>query len=140
MKHVGERLGVHQSVLNRDVEQLPERTLAVIRRRRGLDHPVQSLADAVPILVYVLKPRPVLGPIGRQTPSYRVDAEREKAIELGAKAREIAGTAEQVPIERFQVAKIEDDAVALGNRPVVHRFGPDHPEERVRLRSRLQEP
>src|ERR1039458_5305353 len=109
MKHVGERLGVHQSVLNRDVEQLPERTLAVIRRRRGLDHPVQSLADAVPILVYVLKPRPVLGPIGRQTPSYRVDAEREKAIELGAKAREIAGTAEQVPIERFQVAKIEDE-------------------------------
>src|ERR1019366_544142 len=30
MKHVGEGFGMHQPVLDRDVEQLPERTRAVI--------------------------------------------------------------------------------------------------------------
>ena len=107
---------------------------------RHLNRVVQSLPDAVPILVDDLEPRPVVGLIRRQTPSHRVDAEGEKPVELGVKACQTAGTAEQVLIECFQVADVEDDAVALLNGAIIHRFGPDDPEEFVRLRSSLEKP
>ena len=39
--------------------------------------------------------------------------------------------ADQVPVEGFEVAEVKDDAVALGDRPVVDGFGMNQAEQRV---------
>src|SRR5438477_9130069 len=48
-------------------------------------------------------------------------------------------TRHQVPIERFQVTGIEDNAMPLGNGPLVKRIGAHQPEQFVGLLAGLAE-
>jgi hypothetical protein len=51
----------------------------------------------------------------------------------------IESGAEQVPIERLQMAKVEDDAMPLRDGAIVKRGGIDQIEEAIGLRTRLGE-
>jgi hypothetical protein len=64
--------------------------------------------------------RPVGWLVGGQSPADWIDAEGEEAIEFRLKRIHAQNPlVEEVPVEGLQVPYIEDDAVALRNRPVI---------------------
>jgi hypothetical protein len=46
---------------------------------------------------------------------------------------------EQIPIERFEVPDIKDDAVALWNRPLVEEFATNDVEKRLTLTASMEQ-
>ncbi len=75
---------------------------------------------------------PVRGRVGREPAPHGIDAEGEQAVEFRREGLQPGKPrAEQVPVEGLEVAEVEDEAVPLGNRPLVERIGPDQSEQPV---------
>src|SRR5271167_1245740 len=126
MEHVGEGFDVHQSMLNGDVEEGAEGE-AVAPGRVRIEGQVgkiliESVADVVHVIADSVDRGPGRGEIVGQSSADGIDAEGEEAIKLGVD-RLYAGrqSAEQIPIEGFEVSDIEDDAMAFGNGAGIER-------------------
>src|SRR5205085_4964392 len=68
-----------------------------------------------------------LGPIGRfigrQTAANRINSKGKQFVKSRMKGLQPKrALRQQIPIERFYVAEIENDAMALGNRTIIQRF------------------
>ena len=138
MEQVGERFRVHEAVLDRDAEDLAifDEWFGGIRKDGTFQNLIDCSPNPVLIINDLVNARPVRRPILRQSAINRIDAELEQPVELGIEGRhtERRGT-DHVPVERFKMPKIKDDAMPLGNRPLVHRRRREHLKQLIRLRS-----
>ena len=67
--------------------------------------------------------RPIRWLVGGQSAIDRVDAKRKQPIKFGMKALQSRQTSvEQIPVERFKMADIENGTVPLRNWPVKYRI------------------
>jgi hypothetical protein len=46
----------------------------------------------------------------------------------------------QIPVESLEVAKVKDDAVTFGNRPLINRISADHVKEFVTSPAGIRDP
>jgi hypothetical protein len=70
--------------------------------------------------------------IGRKTAVDGIDAEGEELVEMRIEGGQVAQTLiEQIAVERFQMANVKHDPVALADRPFIQKFGFDDGEQRV---------
>jgi hypothetical protein len=90
--------------------------------------------------VHTIKRRPIGGNIGGQSSADRIDAEGKEPVQLGLHTLQTEDTIpEQIPIERFEVSDIKDNAVALRDRPLVEEIIADHIKELVALAASPEE-
>ena len=134
MQDVGEGLGVHQAMLDGHVHQFLWHMIGRLRQA-GIQHAAHTRI----VIAYFLGGGPVRGPVRWQIAGVGVYAEREYSVEAGMKRSQIQIAAEQVPIERLQMAEIEDYAMPLGNRTLIQCGGIDQFEKAVGLRARLRQ-
>ncbi|CAM2143960.1 hypothetical protein PT2222_150196 [Paraburkholderia tropica] len=142
MEHVGERLHMHQTMLDRDVQQLPRRVVhgGAGRQIEPGEARVDTRTGVACVVAHGVETRPVRGDIGRQRAIDGIDAEGEQLVELRVGGRQIEqALIEQIAVERFQMTDIEHDAMALANRAFVEKFGLDEGEERVAGRTGVGE-
>ena len=129
MHHVSQRLNVHEAVLDGDVEQL---------LGEAVERGVESGAGAGGVIADFGFARPIGGSIGGSFAGFGIDAEGEEPIESGVEGREIEGvTREQIPIEGFDMAEVEDEAMAIGDRARIERVWIEQGKHRIGLRSGL---
>jgi hypothetical protein len=132
MQQVRQGLGVHQSVFDRDVENHFFWVLPITRRglRTILENVIDSFADAQIISFDLRKLRPVGRLVFREAAIHRIDAESKEVIKFLVRSAETqCVTRDQIPIECFEVADIEDDSVPLRNGPVIKRVRSHHPKQ-----------
>jgi len=143
VEKVGERFGVHQAVLDGDVQ---ERSVCNLRgefgaRGAGAQGIVQAAADGVGVFANLGLARPVRGLVGGKISLRGVNAEGKEMIERGVVRIEGEGAlAEQIPVECFQMAEVEDQAVTFGDGASIESLGSDEGKERVRVFARVFEP
>ena len=114
--------------------------MATWRRSIGALAPevVQPFPRAPDIGTHFVDVRPVgraiLGGLARRG----IDARLEQAIEVGMERRRVERAARDlVPVEGVEVAEVEDQAMAVGDRAFVERLVGDEGEQRVGVVARL---
>src|SRR6266849_2387493 len=111
MKHVGERLGVHQPVFDGDVQQCGLRLVETA---------VQGFSNPLVVTTQFLESWPVSWLVRGKAASDRIDAKGEQLVEFRMERLEPQNSlSQEVPIERLQVPKIEDDPMSFRNGPFV---------------------
>jgi hypothetical protein len=137
MQHVGQRLNMHQPMLNRNVQQGIERksiTLVGFPGFGSRHHFIQGNPDPTHVLTYAFKRRPVRWLIRWQAASHRVDAECKQAVELRVETSQTKYFfLQKIPIKSLQMSDVEDDSVTLGNRPIVNSLRPDDFKQGIAL-------
>src|ERR1039457_3614104 len=131
MQYVGEGFGVHQAMLDGHVHQFLG-GVPGSKREGG----IQRAAHARIVIAHFTFGGPVRGPIRWQIAGAGIYAEREQLVEAGMKCGHIESGAEQVPIERLQMAEIEDEAMPLRDGTLVQRGRIDQIEKAVGLLTR----
>lgn len=139
MNHIGEGLGVHETVLDGDFEHGGQLGMTLgWMSERFVDGGIQLAANAGYIAVDFIAPRPIGGSVLGETAVNGIDAEGEESIEGALKRREAKrAVAEQVPVESFNVAEIKNDAMAFGNGAIVNRLFANDLEQLIRARASL---
>ena len=84
---------------------------------------------------------PVLWSVRWQPAIHRIDTEGKQLIECRSYRCEVKeSSAQQVPIESFEMAHVKNNPVPLRYRPVVIRLRPHGCQQRIRLRTRIGKP
>src|ERR1022692_1002191 len=131
MQDVGEGFAVHQAMLDGHVHQFLG-GVPGSKREGG----IQRAAHTRFVIAHFIGGGPVRGPIRWQIAGAGIYAEREQLVEAGMKCGHIESAAEQVPIERLQMAEIEDEAMPLRDGTLVQRGRIDQIEKAVGLLTR----
>src|SRR5579863_1894366 len=144
MQHIGQGFEVHQPVLNRHMQKRAQRKTVACGRIKLKESSrklfVETYAGSHYILAHIIEVRPIRRHVGGQAPLDRVDAEGKKPIMLRMYALHAKhAISYQVPVERFEMSDIKNDAVALGNRPLVEGLAADDAEERITLSASMDE-
>jgi hypothetical protein len=123
MEHVGQGFGVHEPVLDGHVEQsikseaIGQRSVKV---GHGVEFVVEGRSDCCYVVVDVFDGRPVRRQIGGQPAADRIDAKGKQLVEVGVKTLDSEHPfVEQIPVESLEVPDVKNDAVTLGDGPVV---------------------
>src|SRR5579884_1708853 len=111
MDEVGKGFGMHQPMLDCDVE------------KHGVDFPndgIETSTHLIHISTNIRDCGPVRGLILGFLAGVRIDAEREEAIECRMEGRQSTRVPpDQIPVEGVDVAKVEDGTMPLGHRAFV---------------------
>jgi hypothetical protein len=126
-------------MLNGDVEHLHQLGMAFFRALEGVfDGVIEFLPDALVVTLDFLVRRPILWIVGWQTAADGIDSERKKLIEDAMEgAQTKSALRKQVPVKGFYVTDIKNEAVTLGDGPVIESFFADELEKLVRARTRV---
>jgi hypothetical protein len=101
---------------------------------------IQSGSHVSCIILHGGNRRPVGGLIAGEASTHGVDAEGKEAVEVGMKGLQSKhALVEQIPIEGLQMPDVENDAVTLGDRPLVQRIRLNDTEELIALIARARE-
>jgi hypothetical protein len=130
VQHVGEGFGVHQAMFDGHVQQFLRDIAGSPSQAR-----IQIAAHTRIVTPHLFGGRPIRGLVRGQIGRIRIDAKRKQPVEPGMKCRHIQRAAQQVPIERLQMAEVEYDAMPFRNGALVQRRRIDQIEEAVGLRT-----
>src|SRR5579864_5326855 len=123
MQHLGQGLGVHQAMLNRNLQKKVQRKFLGSKhfaRHSAFQAFIQSTTQTRHVVAYFGNRRPILWEIRGQPATNGVNAECKQAIEIGTNTFDVQGALPQkIPIESLQMANVENDAMALRDRAVV---------------------
>ena len=135
MQHVGQCLGMHQAMLDGDIQQQLGRELTRSRIRRIQDcceSLVQFGAHPLNVPVRHRQHRPVGWLVGWQTAADRVNAEGKEPVKIRARASPVQQPCiEEVPIKGFQMPNVEDNPVPFVDRTIVEGIRTDQIKELV---------
>src|SRR6267143_1065772 len=94
--------------------------MALPRPLQGmLDRVIQLIAQTPVVALDFFVPRPIRRRIRRQSPIHRVNAKRKQMIECPLKRLQPErALREQIPVKRFHMPYVENNAVSLGDGPV----------------------
>ena len=88
--------------------------------QRARNSLIQLVLQSFGIEIHFVALRPIRRLVCRQAAADRIDAKRKKLIEERMKRLQAKGALpEQIPIESFDVSDIKNDAMPLGDRPVI---------------------
>ena len=90
----------------------------------GLERAVERFAQSRSVAPYLLDRWPILRLVTWQAAVHRIDTEGEELVEIGVKRRKPERSKEKIPIESFEMANVENNPVAFGDRAVVECCGP----------------
>ncbi len=108
---IGQGFGVHEAMLDGDLSDL----IRYIRQA-----PVDDFARAAAVGDNFIRRRPIRGRVGGLLAALGIDAEGKQTIKTGMKGRNIERrTADQVPIECFEMPEVEYEPMPFRDRPVV---------------------
>jgi hypothetical protein len=94
---------------------------------------IQLALQSLGISIYFFAFRPVRRLVGRQASANGIDSKSKKLIKCGVKGLQAKRSLrQQIPVESFNVPNIKNDAMALGNRPIIQRVFPYDTEHVVR--------
>jgi hypothetical protein len=115
---------MHEAVLDGHVQHLHQVRVSFLRPfQRAFHGAVQFLAHAPLVPLHFVAPRPIGRRVRRQSAAYRIDAERKQLIEGWVEGPQTkCAVREQIPVERFNVSHVKNDAVPFRDRPVVQCF------------------
>ena len=129
MEKVGQGFGVHQAMLNGDVEE---------RGGYLVNQSVEGGPDSRIVAADIVLAWPVGWLIGGQTVASGINAEGKQLVEFRMERLDAEGLAgNQIPVEGFQMAQIEDQAMAFGDGAIEERIATDEGEQIVRLATRF---
>ena len=139
MQHVGERFRVHQTMLDRDVKHLHQLRMAFFRALESmLDGLIKFFTQALVVALDFRARRPIFGRVRWKAAADGVDPERKKVVESSMEGTQPESPLRQeVPVEGFDVAYVENDAVALGDGPVIEGLFADQLEKLIGTRASL---
>src|SRR5437660_371130 len=93
---------------------------------------IEKLPDLRGILVNLILRRPIRRLVIWQTAANWIDTKGEETVEFRMEAPQAKDSvAEQIPVKRFEVTYIEDDAMTLGDGTVIKVVRFDKVEEFV---------
>src|SRR5207247_1623813 len=84
---------------------------------------VERLAQSRSVPANLFDGRPIFWQITRQAAVDRIDAKSEKLVKFRIERRKPKRFPEEIPVERFEMANIENNPVALGYWSVVECCG-----------------
>jgi len=142
MEQVGERFRVHEAVLDCGFEHFQKLWVALAGMfERGVDGRIHFFAKAGVVMVDFAARGPVERAIIREASTDWVNAEGEEVIERRIEGAQTEGsTAEEVPVERLDVAQIKNEAMAFGYGAVVDGVFTDERKNFVGTSARMDEP
>src|SRR6266849_2929839 len=143
MKHVSQRLCVHETMLDRDVqegfERRPSRRL-ILRELNSCKRRIELPADSIFVLNDSRDRRPFFRRVRGQAAADRVDPKGEKFVEPRRERIQSRGVfAEEVPIECFQMAQVKNDTMPFRNWTLIQRIRSYDLEERVGIFAGLEQ-
>jgi hypothetical protein len=144
MQHVSQSFEMHQPVLDGYIEQSSQgkavTSFGITSEISARELFVESRPGSVHITVHMIERRPISGNVSGQASVDRIDAEGEQPIQFGLRTLQSEDAIpEQIPVERFEVSDIKNDAVALRDRPLVEEVVTNNAEERVALAASLEQ-
>src|SRR2546430_8310908 len=108
--------------------------------QRMLDRAVQLLAQTPVVAFDLFARRPIRRGVRWQSAAHRVNAKRKQVVERPLKRPQPKrALREQVPIKSLDVSNIENNAVSLGDGPVVHRLFASHAKYLIGARARVEQ-
>src|SRR5467141_5463399 len=115
--------------------------MAFPRPRQGmLDRVIQLIAQTPVVSLDFFVRRPIRRRIRRQSPIHRVNAKRKQMIECSLKRLQPErALREQIPVKRLHMPNVENNAVSLGNGPVVEGLFANCAEYLVRARAGVKQ-
>ena len=121
MQHIGQRLDVHQPMLDGNIQQSGKRKAVARAINRPLgEFVVQSSSNSGDIVVHGFNRRPVRRLIRGQSSAHRIDAEGEQPVKFRVKTFQAeSALVQQIPVKGFKVPNVKNDAVAFGDGPFV---------------------
>ncbi len=97
-----------------------------------MERAVDGLANAGVVAVNLGERGPVGGLVFRQAAHRRIDTELEQLVELGVEGRHRQrAAADQISVEGFQMAQVENIAMPFGDGAIVERIGSQQAEQLV---------
>lgn len=141
MQQVGESFRMHQAMFDGGIEHLHQLGMAFFRALKGvLDGVIEFFTHAVVIAVNFLRRGPIFGSVGWQSTADGIDSEREKFIEDSMEgAQTESALRKEIPVKGFEVTQVENDAVSLGDGPLVESLFANQLEKFVGTRTRFQQ-
>src|SRR5437899_12213881 len=131
---------MHQAVFDGHLEEeavLQERLGRVVERSE-LQACVERLPQPVLVRLDLRPPWPVRWLVSGHFAADWINPKGKQPIELLVKRVQPKHIAtQQVPIERFQMSEVEDDAAPFGNRSVIERLGAHDREKLIGAGTRL---
>jgi hypothetical protein len=76
--------------------------------------------------------RPVGPLVGRRLPRLRVNSKRKQPVERRMERCKSGPFSKQIPVERFEMSKVENQSMSLGDRPIVQRIRSNQSKQNVR--------
>src|ERR1700685_2716880 len=124
MQHVRQRLRMHQPMLDRNFDHREQQRMPFRRiGKRSRDRPIQFIAQSLVVRIDLFALRPVRRLIARQSSADWVDSKRKQLIEcLVKRLQPERPLRQQIPVERFDVPNVKNDAMPLRDRTVVQRL------------------
>ena len=124
VQHVSQRFRMHQAMFDGHVEHLQRVRMAFLGPlQRMFDGAVEFFAHALLIAGHFRQRRPILRWVRGQSAADGIDAERKKFIKSPVERAQTKGALrEQVPVKRLDMANVENDAMSLGDGPIVEGF------------------
>jgi hypothetical protein len=125
MEHVGERLEVHETMLDGYMEELRKRSLAVLgcfqcSRQFVIERRAHSLVIAKDLFAL----GPVAGLIVGELAVYRIDTKGKEVVKARRKRLQPAEFApEEIPVESLQMAQVEDNPMSFSDGAFVKGLG-----------------
>ncbi len=105
------------------------------------DRVIQLIAQTPVVALDFFVPRPIRRRIRRQSPIHRVNAKRKQVIECPLKRLQPErALREQIPVKSLHMPNVENNAVSLGNGPVVEGLFANCAEYLVRARAGVKQP
>jgi hypothetical protein len=101
-----------------------------------LDRVVQFLAYPPVVALHFFARRPIRRSIRRQSPIYRINPKRKKMIECSLEGTQTkCAVRQQIPIKRLDMPYVKDNAMPLGDGPVVNGFFANHAKNLIGARA-----
>jgi hypothetical protein len=124
VEHVRQSFGVHQPVFEGHVEE---------KLRYGLPGEafIQTLSYSLSVSAHFLDGRPIRWLVTRQPAIYRIDSKGKELVKFGVEGLGAESRSQQVAIKSFEMPDVENNPVALRNRPVIERFRPENLEQAI---------
>lgn len=141
MEQISESLRMHEAVFDGGLDHFQELgvPLAGVLQSQ-FNGGVDFFAEAGIVAIHFAPLGPIEGPIRGQAAANGIDSESEQLIEGRIeRAKTKSAASEEVPIKSFDVAEIEDQTVAFGNRAFIKSFLVEERENLIGARTRVQQ-
>lgn len=130
---------MHEAMLNRHVKEcsIGKKRFSGSQCAETSQGFIKSLAYAPTVIFHPSDAWPISRLVGREAAIHGINSEGEELVERGVMRLEACCPAEKVPIERFEMAEVKDQALTFGDRAAVERIRKQQRKQGIRTDTRF---